>query len=789
MNNNEYQQRINELEQECAALKAQIRQLKATNKNNRIETLPPIQEELKQHRDHLDELVKERTLELTNTNARLQHEIAERQRAEESLQKSENLLRTIVNNVPFDLWVCDTEGRYIIQNAISLEIGGNLIGKTVDDLDIPPEVRRDYKARHQRALSGETVRKEDEFMVRGKRSVFDTICIPIWADTQDGTDQQVLGFMGMVIDITERKQVERMLHHRAEEMKALYEISLEMSAELDISALLPSIVRRAATLLGVDMGDLVLVQPDGKTLAVAAVYNRPAKDVGVTAKMGQGATGVVAQTGKPIAISNYNLWAKQTSQVTTDNTIGRLLGVPLKQGEQVIGVLNVFGHQPGDFEKKDIQLLSLFASYTVIALQNARLFEAEHDHRQLAETLSEVAKVTNASLNLSEVLNQVLLSLEKVLPYEVTTISLAEDDQFLIAATSETNENKSLVGAIMPMEKLRFNHYVFTSGRPQLIPDTHHTDYFSPASRDSMLVRSLIGIPLINQGEVIGVVSIGNYKPNAYTMEDAQIAFRFTQQVAMAINNAKLYQQIQNYSQKLEQRVLERTTQLEAAQEQLVRREKLAILGQLAGGVGHELRNPLGVITNAVYFLQMILVDANETVKEYLEIISARVKESEKIVADLLDLSRTHSAQRKVVTVPQLIDIVIERHPPPETIAVNRKLEANLPSLFVDTQQVGQVLVNLVTNAYQAMPNGGTLTFKAQQEQGQVKLLVIDTGQGMSPETAEKVFEPLFTTKVQGIGLGLAVSKNLIEVNGGLLEVASEIGKGTTFVITLPVEE
>jgi signal transduction histidine kinase len=115
----------------------------------------------------------------------------------------------------------------------------------------------------------------------------------------------------------------------------------------------------------------------------------------------------------------------------------------------------------------------------------------------------------------------------------------------------------------------------------------------------------------------------------------------------------------------LEQRVAERTTELKSAQEQLVRQEKLAILGQLAGGLAHEIRNSLGVISNAIYFLQMVLTGADETVKEYLEIISNRVHEAEQIVSDLLNMSRIKAAQREQTVISGLINEVLTRHPLP----------------------------------------------------------------------------------------------------------------------------
>ncbi|MBL7177824.1 MAG: PAS domain S-box protein [Desulfobacteraceae bacterium] len=246
---------------------------------------------------------------------------------------------------------------------------------------------------------------------------------------------------------------------------------------------------------------------------------------------------------------------------------------------------------------------------------------------------------------------------------------------------------------------------------------------------------------------------------------------------------------LKKYSERLEQMVEERTKELKDAQEQLVRREKLAILGQLAGGVGHELRNPLGVISNAVYYLKMVMPDAEETIKEYLETISEEVNRSTKIISDLLDFSRIKSVERKEIAVSDLGTQALEKQPVPENVKMATTIPSDLPPVFVDNKQINQVLLNLVTNACQAMPEGGKLSISAIAKQDKVHVSVTDTGSGISKENMEKLFEPLFTTKARGIGLGLAVSKNLVEANGGSIKVESEKGKGSTFTVILPTKE
>jgi len=256
-------------------------------------------------------------------------------------------------------------------------------------------------------------------------------------------------------------------------------------------------------------------------------------------------------------------------------------------------------------------------------------------------------------------------------------------------------------------------------------------------------------------------------------------------------------QQVDESTHKLENRVQERTRDLEAAlnelreaQESLVRREKLAMLGQLAGGVGHELRNPLGVMTNAIYYLLMVLKEASPDVKEYLGIIRTQIALSEKIIGDLLDFARIKQPQVETVAIEKIVREQLERVGDLNGVKLVEDFPADLPPITVDRVQIGQVIINLVTNALQSMEgNGkvGTLGLRAKRgANGYVRLEVRDTGIGMTQGQLDKMFEPLFTTKARGIGLGLAVSRSLVQANGGEISAVSEQGKGSTISIDLP---
>ncbi|MDD5057352.1 MAG: ATP-binding protein [Sideroxydans sp.] len=249
-------------------------------------------------------------------------------------------------------------------------------------------------------------------------------------------------------------------------------------------------------------------------------------------------------------------------------------------------------------------------------------------------------------------------------------------------------------------------------------------------------------------------------------------------------------EKIRKLNDELEERVQQRTQQLLEAQEELVRKEKLAVLGQVAGSVGHELRNPLGVMSNAVYFLQTVLADADENTQEYLGIIKSEITNSERIVSDLLDSVRTKPPQPENVGLAELVAQTLGKLAIPSSVNVMLDIPETLPPLWVDAMQIHQVLRNLISNGAEAMPGGGTLQIGARENRPDktVTISVRDSGVGMTAEQLNRLFQPLFTTKARGIGLGLVVVKNLTQANGGTVEVESEPGKGTMFSITLPCE-
>ena len=225
-------------------------------------------------------------------------------------------------------------------------------------------------------------------------------------------------------------------------------------------------------------------------------------------------------------------------------------------------------------------------------------------------------------------------------------------------------------------------------------------------------------------------------------------------------------------------------------EEVLIRSERLATLGELAGGVAHELRNPLAAITNAIYFLNIAIENPNSEIKETLQILEQEVKTSGRIISDLLDFARVKSPDHQEVDINNCIQSALTRTKVPDNIELESQLDEGLPSLMGDPGQLEQIIGNLLLNAIQAMPDGGKMIIKSELESPEwVEVSITDTGVGIPEENREKIFEPLFTTKAKGIGLGLAIVQVLVHGHNGIITVESEVRKGSTFIIRFPIKE
>jgi PAS domain S-box-containing protein len=238
----------------------------------------------------------------------------------------------------------------------------------------------------------------------------------------------------------------------------------------------------------------------------------------------------------------------------------------------------------------------------------------------------------------------------------------------------------------------------------------------------------------------------------------------------------------------LEERVKERTRALEAAQEDLVRKERLAVLGALAGGVAHQIRNPLASIKTAAHVLLNATRDlAPPIVGPTVAVIQEEVARANRIVTDLIDYARVRPPDKKSVSPAYLLEQALGGYALPDGVHAVRELPETR-DVMVDADQVQGALGNLVRNAIDVLaPKGGTITVSTREDEGDIVIRIADTGPGLAQAAREHLFEPLFTTKQTGLGLGLVTARSLIENQGGRIDYVAPEGTGAAFDVRLPL--
>jgi signal transduction histidine kinase len=227
----------------------------------------------------------------------------------------------------------------------------------------------------------------------------------------------------------------------------------------------------------------------------------------------------------------------------------------------------------------------------------------------------------------------------------------------------------------------------------------------------------------------------------------------------------------------------------EALEEQLIRAEKLASLGQMISGVAHEIRNPLGIIRGTVQLMEKNFKDV-EGLDEYVRIVKEQSDRENRVIQELLDYARPSKKLLMSMNNNHLINGVLSftnKYIQDRRVYLDLELYEAMPEIMMDCDKIKQVFVNIILNACEAMEKGGTLSIKTQLEGKWVKTYFEDTGVGIEEQELKSIFNPYYTTKPKGTGLGLAISNGIIEMHGGNIKVSSKKGEGTTFEVDLPI--
>ncbi|MCK4470383.1 MAG: GAF domain-containing protein, partial [Anaerolineae bacterium] len=337
----------------------------------------------------------------------------------------------------------------------------------------------------------------------------------------------------------------------------------------------------------------------------------------------------------------------------------------------------------------------------------------------------EVGQRVSSKLELDELLSEIVTAVRDAFDYYGVMILLVDEE-------AQRLTMQSIAGGYADIFPRDLYHaigegmtgYAVASGKTQVSGNVSKDPHYVREADEE--TKSELAVPIKKGQKVSGVLDIQSDEFDAFDETGVMLMETLADQIAVAIENARLYEAVQQelaerkraeeelkeYSERLEEMVEQRTEELREAQGQLIRREKLAVLGQLAGGVGHELRNPLGAIKNAVYLLNMILEEPEPEVREALEIVEKEVGTCDSIIRSLLDFARTKAPVRREVGVNDVLRAALVRITIPEGIEVMTQLDEAVPIILADPDQLVQAFGNIILNGIQAMPEGGRLLVK-----------------------------------------------------------------------------
>jgi len=442
--------------------------------------------------------------------------------------------------------------------------------------------------------------------------------------------------------------------------------------------------------------------------------------------------------------------------------------------------------------------------------RTGELRESRAEIEKTARELSIINEITNtiaASLNLKEILPLVVQEIQKLIAFDRASISLAWGSDMVneVYFLEPREERFPELGRTFPLKGTGIE-WVINNMRALVRGDLSGADSFL---EDDFIkktgVKSGIVVPLIRRGQVIGTLNLGSMRPDAYDESHEKILQQIAGQLAVAIDNAKLYRQLEEHSLNLEKEVEKRTASLEQsfqdlkeAQERLIQSEKLAATAKLIAGVAHEVKNPLNSMSFSTVNIATILETspdierARELSKESISILKADIGRLKDMVDVFMSFARPVHYQREKVDLNEVIEGAIRglRGELEENgIGVVEEYDRDLPLLTLEKDEFHRSILNLLLNARDAVERGGRIEARTALREGKAVVEIGDDGCGIPPEIQGKIFDIFFTTKAKGSGLGLSQVFRMVESHGGQVGFESRKGNGTVFRLEIPLED
>jgi signal transduction histidine kinase/CheY-like chemotaxis protein len=600
-------------------------------------------------------------------------------------------------------------------------------------------------------------------------------------------EEQLLNIVANQVAIAvENSRLYEGVVRRAAEQESLVEAGHLLAGSLHVREVLQRFTELVRTRLGVDVVRIWLHEADTeyRLAAQSGLAGKPA-----LARMrfaaGEGAVGWLMEHLAPLVLADLLVdprfrereWAQAEGLVS-------FVGVPLVLDSTPIGVLLCWSRQRREFQQEEVALAQALGTSAAVGIRNARLHEETELRLRHTETLVSVSQAVGSTLDLTEVLRRTTREMVR---------ALGADTGMAWLLTPTRDRYVPLVGYHVPKDLLGkaeaatlrvddpFLAKVGGLATPVTATDGQTQPWSDGALTPLIEHKSLLIQPIRWKGELIGAFSVlWLREAHRFTPEELRLTEGIALQGALAVENSRLYAGVK-----------QQMTELKQTQAQLVQSTKLAAIGELAANIAHEINNPLTTVLGFASFIAERL-KPEDPMREELTLIQDEASRARDIVRDLLQFSRQRDFMPETASLNQVLEQVItmvRRQGAFGSVTVNEQYAPDLPGAELDVSRIKQVFLNIINNAVYVMPNGGSLTVRTAADSRGVRVDFEDTGPGIAPEHRDRIFDPFFTTKpeVSGTGLGLSVSLGIVQSHGGTIDVQSELGKGTTFSVILPL--
>ena len=587
-------------------------------------------------------------------------------------------------------------------------------------------------------------------------------------------------------------------HERNQQLKlgTIFEVSKKLSQSINLHEVMEIGTRSIREAFDYQLVAIFLIDQANHRFYVGAQSAQTEKQLPreFTVSLGQGLLGRAAETRKYCYCSDVE---KDPDYVTAIDDVRSEICIPIIVADRLLGILDVESMRTDDFDAEDISTLEALSDIMAVALDNSYLFEETTEKAERLALIDNINKAISSTLDLDSFFKVVAKAVADNAGYRWTSLVVLENDSFIFKAGYTSKS----AGVILPEPLLQMLdsrlRLVIENAQPEFVSFSQLASLGGKEKLQQIVdarIRNLALFPIGDRTRADAVMIVGSSQSEGFTPQELALLRDLAVHLRIAWQNAKLFRQLKTAYE-----------QLQEAQDRIVQTEKLRALGEMSSGVVHDFNNILAAILGRTQILQRKLAVSNdnpeqEILDKNLSIIEKAASDGSHILSRISEFTKKKPTEKFVkVQIDQIISDAIELtrprwHYQARSNGKHIVIEYNrseLPAIMGSPSELREVFTNLIINATDATAGDGKISIIANLDSGGfVKITVSDNGHGMSEETRKRIFEPFFTTKGErGTGLGLSVTYGIINRHKGTIKVESELGRGTTFVITLPLAE